>query len=130
MKTDSIPTSRRQEPDPILVENTSIFEEVEKEIEEEKSRVSMLNKVDPGEMKAHKEQEERFVRILSSMLRKHSPKKFISMALSVFVDIPEDFQEITAVNGKERLLCYDVQQGKKLIDVPWKSFPGAELGCF
>ena len=113
----SIPTSRRQEPDPILVENTSIFEEVEKEIEEEKSRVSMLNKVDPGEMKAHKEQEEKFVRILSSMLRKHSPKKFISMALSVFVDIPEDFQEITAVNGKERLLCYEVQQGKKLIDV-------------
>ena len=113
----SVPTSRRQEPDPILVENTSIFEEVEKEIEDEHSRVSTLNKVDPEEMKAHKEQEKKFVRTLSRMLRKHSPKKFISMALSVFVDIPEDFQEITAVNGKERLLSYEVQQGKKLIDV-------------
>ena len=108
----AIPMPTRQEPNPILTENTSIFEEAEKGVDKEKkSEASAFDDIRPTE------QDKKFARVLSKMLREHSPKKFISMALSVFVDVPEDSIELTAANGKERLLSYEVQQAKKLIDV-------------
>ena len=113
----SFRSSRRQDPNPVLTKDVNISETIASESvdEEKESEIAILYGTNPEEIKAADEHERKFVRVLSKILRKHSPKKYISIALNVFVDIPEDFMEITATNGEERLLCYEVQQGKKMI---------------
>ena len=113
----SFRSSRRQDPNPVLTKDVNISETIASESvdEEKESEIAILYGTNPEEIKAADEHERKFVRVLSKILRKYSPKKYISIALNVFVDIPEDFMEITATNGEERLLCYEVQQGKKMI---------------